>query len=53
MIIGVVLLVLGFTLMALDGEQHGFGILGLYVGPIVVMAGFIVEIVAILKSPSK
>jgi len=53
MIIGIVLLVLGFTVMALDGEQHGFGILGLTVGPIIVMAGFVVEIVAILKNPSK
>lgn len=53
MIIGVVLLVAGFTLMSLDKEQHGFGVLGLYVGPIIVMAGFVVEIYAILIKPTE
>jgi hypothetical protein len=53
MIIGVVLLVVGFTLMSLDKEQHGFGVLGLYIGPIIVMAGFVVEIYAILIKPTE
>jgi hypothetical protein len=53
MIIGVILLVVGFIVMSLDKEQHGFGILGLYVGPIIVMAGFVVEIYAILIRPTK
>jgi hypothetical protein len=53
MIIGIVALVTGFTIMSLDGEQHGFGFLGLTLGPLIVMAGFIIEIYAILHRPSK
>lgn len=53
MIIGVVALVLGFVIMSLDREPHGFGFLGLTLGPVIVMAGFIIEIFAILHKPSK
>ena len=53
MIAGVVILVIGFIIMSLDSEPHGFGFLGLTLGPIVVMSGFIVEIFAILHKPSK
>jgi uncharacterized membrane protein HdeD (DUF308 family) len=53
MIIGVVTLVLGFIIMSLDSNKHGFGFLGLTLGPIIVMAGFIIEIIAILKKPAK
>ena len=53
MIIGVLTLVVGFVIMSLDNEQHGFGFLGLTLGPIVVMAGFIIEIFAILRKPTK
>jgi hypothetical protein len=53
MIIGVITLVIGFIIMSLDSEQHGFGVLGLTIGPIVVMAGFIIEIVAILHTPAE
>lgn len=53
MIIGVITLVAGFTIMSLDSQPHGFGFLGLTLGPIVVMAGFIIEIYAILHNPTK
>ncbi|HEY8936472.1 MAG TPA: DUF3098 domain-containing protein [Cyclobacteriaceae bacterium] len=53
MIIGVVALVIGFIIMSLDTKQHGFGFLGLTLGPIVVMAGFVIEIYAILHKPTK
>lgn len=53
MIIGIVTLVAGFTIMSLDQEQHGFGFLGLTLGPVIVMAGFIIEIFAILHRPTK
>jgi hypothetical protein len=53
MIIGVLTLVVGFVVMSLDNQQHGFGFLGLTLGPIIVMAGFVIEIVAILHKPSK
>jgi hypothetical protein len=51
MIIGVVTLMVGFIVMSLDNKQHGFGFLGLTLGPIIVMAGFIIEIYAILQKP--
>lgn len=53
MILGIIALIVGFTIMSLDNEQHGFGFLGLTLGPLVVMAGFIIEIVAILQKPTK
>jgi hypothetical protein len=51
MIIGLVTLVLGFIIMSIDTEPYGFGFFGITLGPIVVMAGFIIEIVAILQRP--
>lgn len=53
MIIGIVALVTGFTIMTLDQQQHGFGFLGITLGPVIVMAGFIIEIFAILHRPTK
>ena len=53
MIVGLVVLVVGFTIMSLDQETYGFGFLGLTLGPIIVMAGFIIEIVAILYTPKE
>jgi hypothetical protein len=53
MIIGVLALVVGFVIMSLDTEQHGFGFLGLTLGPLIVMAGFIIEIYAILQKPNE
>lgn len=51
MLIGLAVLVSGFILMSLDKTQHGQGILGLWIGPIVIMAGFIIEFYAIFKKP--
>ena len=53
MIIGFVVVVTGVVIMTLDKEPHGFGLLGLTLGPIVVMAGFIVEIFAIMHTPKE
>lgn len=53
MIIGIVSLIVGFIIMALERAPHGFGFLGLTLGPIIVMGGFIVEIYAILHRPSR
>jgi fumarate reductase subunit C len=51
MILGVVLLVLGFAVMAMDKDPYGFGFLGITLSPIIVVSGFIVEIFAILHTP--
>ena len=51
MVIGLLVVATGFTLMAIDKEQ--FGWLGLTVGPLVVVGGFITEIFAILHTPKQ
>lgn len=49
MLIGLGVLLLGFIVMSLDGEQHGQGFLGLTLGPIIIVAGFVIEFFAIFK----
>ncbi len=51
MVVGLVVLALGFTLMAVDKQQ--FGTLGLTIAPIVILGGFVTEIFAILHTPGK
>lgn len=51
MIAGVIVLALGFIIMTMDTEPYGFGFLGLTLGPIVVMLGFIIQFVAIFYKP--
>ena len=49
MVVGLALIVSGFIIMSLDNTQHGQGFLGLTLGPIIIMAGFILEFFAIFK----
>lgn len=51
MIVGIMVLLLGFLLMSIDSEEYGFGVLGLTIGPITVFLGFCIEFVAILYKP--
>jgi FtsH-binding integral membrane protein len=53
MVIGLLVIALGYTIMALDKEQHGFGFMGITLGPIIVIAGFVVQIFAILHKPKE
>ena len=53
MLIGVGILILGFFIMSIDNEPYGFGFLGLTLGPIVVMIGFLFQFVAILYKEKK
>ena len=53
MIIGLVIIVVGFTIMSLDSEPQGFGFLGLTLGPIVTVFGFLFQIYAILHKPEE
>jgi len=48
--IGVLLIVIGFTIMRLENEV--FGIVSLYIAPVVIMAGYVTVAVAILKRPA-
>lgn len=45
--VGVLLIVLGFTIMRLENEVYGF--ISLYVAPFVILGGYVVVAVAILK----
>lgn len=51
MLIGIGTILAGFFIMSLDKEEFGFGFLGLTLGPIVVMSGFLLEFFAILARP--
>lgn len=53
MIIGVALLLTGYFVMTLDTEPYGFGFLGLTLGPLMVLAGLVVEFFAILHKPKE
>lgn len=53
MLVGIALLALGFFIMTLDKEQYGLGFLGITLGPLVVMAGFVVEFFAIMIKDKK
>ncbi|WP_026951624.1 DUF3098 domain-containing protein [Algoriphagus mannitolivorans] len=53
MLIGLGMIILGFILISLDGEPHGNGVLGLTIGPIVTLAGFIFEFYAIFAKAEK
>lgn len=45
--IGLLMIVAGFTAMYIENEVHGF--VSLFVSPIVIMAGYITIIIAIMK----
>ena len=47
MIIGIVVIVTGFVIMSVDGEEYGYGFLGLTLGPLIVLFGFVFQFFAI------
>ncbi|WKZ58307.1 MAG: DUF3098 domain-containing protein [Cyclobacteriaceae bacterium] len=53
MVLGLVTLVIGFIVMSLDKEDYGFGFLGLTLGPLIVLTGFVIEVVAVLYRPDQ
>lgn len=53
MIVGVLVLLLGFYIMSIDTEDYGFGFYGITLGPIIVMLGFIIEFFAIMYKSKK
>jgi hypothetical protein len=48
MVTGIALIIIGFITMTMETAQYGFGPLGLTIGPGFILAGFLVEIYAIL-----
>jgi hypothetical protein len=53
MLAGLAVLIIGFIVMSLDKQPYGFGFLGLTLGPIIVMTGFVIQFFAILHNPHK
>ena len=53
--LGLAVLAAGFITMMLDGAQYGEGFLGITLGPILLVIGFIIEFAAILvrSNPSE
>ncbi|WP_025761356.1 DUF3098 domain-containing protein [Dyadobacter tibetensis] len=51
MLVGIAIILGGFLIMTLDTEEFGFGILGLTVGPLITILGFVIEFWAILRKP--
>ena len=53
MLTGIGVLSVGFFIMTLDKEDYGFGFLGITLGPIIVMIGFVIEFFAIFYKSKK
>jgi len=53
MLVGLLVMAIGFIIMSLDNQPYGYGTLGLTLGPLVLMAGFILQFFAILAKPKK
>ena len=53
MLAGIFLVITGFFIMTMETAEYGFGPLGLTIGPAFLMAGFLVEIYAILHRDKK
>ncbi len=49
MIVGLVLIFLGFFVMTLDKEEFGFGFLGITLGPAIAFIGFLFQFYPIFK----
>ena len=49
MIVGIFTIAIGFIIMSIDQQDYGFGFLGLTLGPIIVLIGFIIEFFAIFS----
>lgn len=52
MLLGIAIILVGFLIMTFDTEEFGFGTLGLTVGPLIVITGFVIEFWAILRKPT-
>lgn len=49
LLIGVSFIILGFIIMTLDKEEFGMGFLGITLGPMIVLIGFIIPIFSLIK----
>ena len=51
--LGLGLIVLGFVIMGMDSTPHGNGFMGLTLGPIITLSGFVLEFYAIFAKSTK
>jgi hypothetical protein len=51
--LGLGLIVLGFVITGMDSTPHGNGFMGLTLGPIITLSGFVLEFYAIFAKSSK
>ena len=51
--LGLGMIVLGFVIMGMDATPHGNGFMGLTLGPVITLSGFILEFYAIFAKSSK
>jgi len=49
LITGIVIMVIGFFIMTLDKEPFGFGLLGITIGPIIVLIGVFIPIYSLFN----
>lgn len=49
LLIGIIIMFIGFFVMTLDKEPFGFGFLGLTLGPILVLIGVIIPVFALFS----
>lgn len=49
LLLGILVMLVGFFVMTLDKEEFGFGFLGLTLGPILVLIGIIIPIFSLFK----
>jgi hypothetical protein len=49
LITGIIIMVIGFFIMTLDKEQFGFGLLGITIGPIIVLIGVFIPLFSLFN----
>jgi hypothetical protein len=49
LVVGILIMLIGFIVMTMDKEPFGFGFLGLTLGPILVLTGVIIPIFALFR----
>jgi hypothetical protein len=49
LITGIIIMVIGFFIMTLDKEPFGFGLLGITIGPIIVLIGVFIPIYSLFN----
>jgi hypothetical protein len=49
LLVGIIIMFIGFFVMTLDKEPFGFGFLGLTLGPILVLVGVVIPVFALFN----